>query len=159
MNRLLTALALALCLGIAACGDDEDTADTTPPPTTEATVAPPPETETETTEAEEPAEGAELSRADAESEAARQASLAADEVPGSDLFFASGEDVECEAPDATQPDNANERSAEWTCSVDADTNNVTCKGTVVVFGSPGANPGKTFEDIDVRDADFSCSPS
>lgn len=159
-RRLLTALALSACLGLAACGDDEpERADTTAQ-TAETDAAPATAEPVETyAPAETAAEEEQISRADAQSEAARQAGVAANDVPESDLFFAGKDDVECTAPGATQPDNANERAAEWTCTIDAETNGVACEGTVTVFSSPGTNPGKTFEDIDVRDADISCAPA
>lgn len=158
-SRPLTAAAIALCLGIAACGDDENEMADTAPATTETAVPTTPAAVETGTSAEAGAGEETINRAAAQSEAARQASLAAEDVPDSDLFFASKDDVECSAPGATQPDNANEQASEWSCTLDAETNGVRCEGTVVVFASRGANPGKTFEGIDVRDAGISCSPA
>jgi len=44
-------------------------------------------------------------------------------------------------------------------TIDAETNGVACEGTLTVFSSAVANPGNTFEDIDVRDAEIDCAPA
>jgi ABC-type glycerol-3-phosphate transport system substrate-binding protein len=166
MRAAVLLVLLVASLGLVACGGDDEPeqAETTPPTAAEST--PPPATavdpETETTEDEAATttgEGADISRVDAEQETARQSMLVAEDVPNSDLYFADADDVECEAPGATQPDNANERAAEWTCTIDAETNGVACQGTARIVAAPGANPGKTFEGLEAQDVDIDCRPA
>ncbi len=159
---LLLAAVLTACGG----GDEDEGADTT---AGASSSAPEPDPATSTaptgTSSSSPGlgetsagGGLEITLVDAEGEAARQAMIVAEDVEGSDLFFADGEDVTCSAPgeDGT---NLNARAPEWTCTIEADTNGVRCHGTIVAYGEAGANAGGLYEDVAVRDNAITCGPA
>ncbi len=167
-TRLLAAAALALLLG---CGNDAepdrepaaDAGDTTSTTEAEATTASTTEADdagTTTTTAGDDGDGGSddaptISRGDAEDATGGEAKRASEGVEGSDLYFNLGDGVVCEAPDADQPDNLNERSSEWSCVLDHEVNGVRCEGTAVVTAE-----GEEFEEeAVVEDADIECEPA
>ena len=160
--QLVAAVAAAFLL---ACGGDgDDAADDAEPAedARDATTTTTEREETTTTEADDDTatddddggadEEPTVSRADAEQATGRAAMQAAESVENSDLYFNLGDDVVCEAPDADQPDNLNERASEWTCEVDHEVNGVRCEGTAVIV----AEGERLEEEAVIEEADITC---
>ena len=149
-------LVLALALGLSACGGDDDdeggdsgdtTAETQATETTPTETTPTETAPTTTGSTTSPDVENSISRADA---AGAVATAAIREAPEDSLYFANNEDVTCEAPEAEQPDNLNERAVTWTCEIDGETNGVTCSGTATVGTEvKGGDPEAVVEEQDI----------
>lgn len=156
--RLLP-LCLFLAALIAGCGgDDEERAATSEPAQTASAPSPQaaPQETTETTSTAAADDAPTISRADARGAGRPPTARAADKVPNSDLYFLDVDDVTCEAPDADQPDNLNERSAEWSCTLDSEVNGVRCQGSYTV---KAVGEDRYSSESDVTAADVSCAPA